>query len=201
MYAIGFRAAPVAGTKPSNVNEVAVSTDLPFDMSGTDPAATLVVRQWDPPSTPAWTPVALPWTPAPTPSYTWNETHNDDKNTLAHGIIAAIVIGLFLGVGFVGCIIFSIYRKCCGRRLKIHGRKGKARDMETGSLTTANIEMRESDSITSAENNRLTQSREFLGLVSENGRRVASPPQQPAMVHYTPRAGYETNGMNANAGL
>ncbi|KAH7084109.1 hypothetical protein FB567DRAFT_550141 [Paraphoma chrysanthemicola] len=186
MYAIGLRAAPVAGAEPSKITEIAVSTGLPFDISVADRAATLVARQWEPPITPAWTPVPTPvWTPAPTPSYTWEETHNDDKNTLAHGIIAAIVIGLFLGVGFVGCIFVSIYRKCCGRRLKVHDRKGKARDIESGSLTTANIEMLETDSITSAENNRPTQSCELLSLASEDGLRVARPPQQPTMVHYS----------------
>jgi hypothetical protein len=62
------------------------------------------------------------WLPSPTPSYTWEETHNDDKNTLTHEIIAAIVVGSFVGIPILGVIFFCIYRKCCGNKVKNQGR-------------------------------------------------------------------------------
>lgn len=81
------------------------------------------------PSAPAWTESAPAWTrpawvptPSPlastpptiattiplsaSPSYTYEETHRDNKkDTLAHGIIAAVIFGLLCLVGFVGCAI------------------------------------------------------------------------------------------------
>ncbi|KAF2034202.1 hypothetical protein EK21DRAFT_85643 [Setomelanomma holmii] len=230
IMALAFQASsiaahPMSTLEPTSVTQLAVATGEPFEMSVATPSPVVMARQWEwtplapawTPAPPAWTPSAPAWTPAPTqptavvptqvwqpspsPSYIWGETHNDDKNTLEHGIIAAIIIGAFVSIGFVGCIAVTIYRKCCGGRVKNKGKgKATARDVEAGELT-APIDMREMQSVASAENYPPTQSREFLGPISENGRRVASPPMPTSHVHYTRGQGIRPTGLNANGEL
>lgn len=146
-------ALPAYSLEPSIVTKVAISTGMPFEMPTATSAPALAVRQWDwapsaPASAPAWTPAPQPswapapvetmlvtptptWLPSPTPSYSWEETHNDDKNTLTHEIIAAIVVGSFVGIPILGVIFFCIYRKCRGNKVKNQGRPG---DIEAARL-------------------------------------------------------------------
>ncbi|KAL6704935.1 hypothetical protein ACN47E_007480 [Coniothyrium glycines] len=88
----------------------------------TAPASSWAEQPW---SQPAWTPaVPQPQTvvtalPSASPTYTYNETHRPNKKeTLTHAIIAAIVIGVFVSAGFVGCAITYCVRKCNTTRPK-----------------------------------------------------------------------------------
>jgi hypothetical protein len=200
MQALSVAAHPLSTQEPTIVTKLAVSTGTPFEMPTPTltASAPLQARQWEwTPSAPVWTPVVQPptpaatilppptpiWVPTPTPSYTWAETHNDDKNTLAHGIIAAIVIGLFLGVGFVGCLIFTMYRQCCGGRVRNQGTKCRARDVEAGGdgqgLRTGDVAMQEVDDLTSAEHHPPMVAREVLGRTGDGRRGAGLDP-----VHY-----------------
>ncbi|KAF1913096.1 hypothetical protein BDU57DRAFT_597526 [Ampelomyces quisqualis] len=151
-------ALPAPSLEPSIVTKVAISTGTRFGRTTPKAPGAIVHRQWDwapsaPPSAPAvpaWTAVPQPswtpspvataiitptptWSPSPTPSYSWEETHNDDKNTLTHEIIAAIVVGSFVGIPILGCIFFCIYRKFRGNNVKNQGRAG---DIEAAKMTS-----------------------------------------------------------------
>jgi hypothetical protein len=86
-------------------------------------------------------------------------------------------------VGFVGCLIFAIYRQCCGGRVRNQGTKRRARDVEAGGdgqgLRTGDVAMQEVDDLTSAEHHPPMVAREVLGRTGDGRRGAGLDP-----VHY-----------------
>jgi hypothetical protein len=114
--------ASPAQTTPFEIDS-ALPTAYPFPpttLFWTPPPPTLVGRQWEWGSIPAW------YSPSPpTPSSpTYYHGESQHKATLTHEIIAAIIVGIFIGFPVLGCVCVWGYRRFWVKR--------RWRDVERG---------------------------------------------------------------------
>lgn len=146
---LALAASTVSGHSNSP-SAAALITGTPFDMSSSatpTPAPELAARQdwvsppalptppaWSAPpvpSAPAWSQPLVPTVPtvvitattSPTPSqtYTWEETHDDSKNTKKHELIALIIVCTLVGLVLVIFVPCMLWHKCRNGRIKNKG--------------------------------------------------------------------------------
>jgi hypothetical protein len=111
--------------------DTALPSDYPFPYPTpfwTLPPPTLVGRQWEWASIPAW---YTPSPPSPSPPVYYNG-ESQHKATLTHEIIAAIIVGIFIGFPVLGCACVWGYRRLWVKRRRVDVERGRrlVRDCE-----------------------------------------------------------------------
>lgn len=131
---------PVGVLEPPIITRLAISSGMPYKMATPSLSHNVKARSYDwATATPAWTFPIQSWAPnavqtvvvtatpthaymaTSTPLYTYEETHNDSKNTRIHEIIAGLVIGGVFGIAIIWCLIGTLVSRCRRGRFRNQG--------------------------------------------------------------------------------
>jgi hypothetical protein len=110
--------------------DIKIPTEYPFPQATpfwVPPPPTLLGRNWEWASIPAW---YSPAPPAPTSAPPYYHKESEHKATLTHEIIAAIIVGIFIGFPVLGVVCVWGYRRCWVNRRRKRG------DVERGRRLT-----------------------------------------------------------------